>query len=275
MDLLAAEITARTGKDPGEHYRELAAEFGAPYYTRIDAPATPEQKAAAGEAVARGGPGVDARRRADHRQADPRPGQRRPDRRPEGRGPARLVRGPAVRHREHLQDLRGELPRPGAPGRHRGRGSRHRRPCAWGRRMSDRGRRAFLRFRRDTARPACCCTSRRCRRLRHRRSGAGRVRLGRPPPRGRAALVAGAAAGTDGVWRFAVSVPVVVRRQRAADQPGRPDRGRAVAGGRLRGPRILADRRRIREGRPVQAPPARDGVEPLQRRRPSGPPTRL
>jgi phosphoglucomutase len=44
MDLLAAEITARTGKDPGEQYRELAAQFGTPYYTRIDAPATPEQK---------------------------------------------------------------------------------------------------------------------------------------------------------------------------------------------------------------------------------------
>jgi len=45
MDLLAGEITARTGKDPGEHYRELTAEFGATHYTRIDAPATPEQKA--------------------------------------------------------------------------------------------------------------------------------------------------------------------------------------------------------------------------------------
>jgi len=45
MDLLAAEIAARTGKDPGEHYRELTAEFGEPYYKRIDAPATPEQKA--------------------------------------------------------------------------------------------------------------------------------------------------------------------------------------------------------------------------------------
>jgi phosphoglucomutase len=45
MDLLAAEITARTGKDPGEHFAELAAEFGTPYYTRIDAPATPGQKA--------------------------------------------------------------------------------------------------------------------------------------------------------------------------------------------------------------------------------------
>jgi phosphoglucomutase len=44
MDLLAAEITARTGKNPGEHYRELTTEFGTPYYTRIDAPATPEQK---------------------------------------------------------------------------------------------------------------------------------------------------------------------------------------------------------------------------------------
>jgi phosphoglucomutase len=45
MDLLGAEITACTGKDPGEHYRELTAEFGTPYYTRIDAPANPEQKA--------------------------------------------------------------------------------------------------------------------------------------------------------------------------------------------------------------------------------------
>jgi phosphoglucomutase len=45
MGLLAAEITARTGKDPGEHYAELTAEFGTSYYARVDAPATPEQKA--------------------------------------------------------------------------------------------------------------------------------------------------------------------------------------------------------------------------------------
>ena len=45
MDLLAAEITARTNKDPGELYQELTTEFGTPYYTRIDAPATPDQKA--------------------------------------------------------------------------------------------------------------------------------------------------------------------------------------------------------------------------------------
>ena len=45
MGLLAAEITARMGKDPGELYQELTNEFGTPFYTRIDAPATPDQKA--------------------------------------------------------------------------------------------------------------------------------------------------------------------------------------------------------------------------------------
>ena len=45
MDFLAAEITAVTGKDPGQHFAELAQKFGMPYYTRIDAPATPDQKA--------------------------------------------------------------------------------------------------------------------------------------------------------------------------------------------------------------------------------------
>lgn len=45
MDLLAAEITAVTGKDPGQHYQELTAQFGTPLYRRIDQPATPEQKA--------------------------------------------------------------------------------------------------------------------------------------------------------------------------------------------------------------------------------------
>lgn len=46
MGLLAAEIMAVTGKDPGQRFQELAAKFGQPYYVRIDAPATPEQKAA-------------------------------------------------------------------------------------------------------------------------------------------------------------------------------------------------------------------------------------
>lgn len=44
MDLLAAEILAKTGRDPGEHYRALEGEFGAPHYARMDAPATAEQK---------------------------------------------------------------------------------------------------------------------------------------------------------------------------------------------------------------------------------------
>jgi len=48
MDLLAAEITARTAKDPGEHFSDLVSEFGQPYYTRIDKPASPEEKAKLG-----------------------------------------------------------------------------------------------------------------------------------------------------------------------------------------------------------------------------------
>ena len=47
--LLAAEITARMGKDPGEIYRELTREFGEPVYDRVEAPATPEQKANLGK----------------------------------------------------------------------------------------------------------------------------------------------------------------------------------------------------------------------------------
>ena len=46
MDLLAAEIMAKTGRDPGEHYETLTERFGKPWYERIDVPLTPEQKAA-------------------------------------------------------------------------------------------------------------------------------------------------------------------------------------------------------------------------------------
>ena len=46
LGLLSAEITARTGKDPGEYYQDITQRHGTPYYTRIDAPATPSQKAA-------------------------------------------------------------------------------------------------------------------------------------------------------------------------------------------------------------------------------------
>jgi phosphoglucomutase len=44
LGLLAAEITARTGKDPGVHFQEIVGEFGMPFYTRIDAPVSHEQK---------------------------------------------------------------------------------------------------------------------------------------------------------------------------------------------------------------------------------------
>jgi phosphoglucomutase len=44
LGLLSAEITAKTGRDPGEHFQDITAKFGQSFYTRIDAPATPEQK---------------------------------------------------------------------------------------------------------------------------------------------------------------------------------------------------------------------------------------
>ncbi len=46
LDLLAAEITAKTGKDPAEQYKLLEAQFGSPVYERMDAAANPAQKAA-------------------------------------------------------------------------------------------------------------------------------------------------------------------------------------------------------------------------------------
>jgi phosphoglucomutase len=49
MDLLAAELTAVTGKEPGEHFREISDRFGRPYYTRLDVPSSAEQKAALSE----------------------------------------------------------------------------------------------------------------------------------------------------------------------------------------------------------------------------------
>ena len=79
MDLLAAEILARTGKDPGEHYpRADRDSIGTPFYTRIDAPATPEQKAKLAKLDPSSRQGVRPGRRADRRQADPRPGNNAP-----------------------------------------------------------------------------------------------------------------------------------------------------------------------------------------------------
>jgi len=124
MNLLAAEITARTGKDPGEHYHALTAEFGTAYYTRIDAAATPEQKGEAGATVARGGQGIEPCRRTDHRKALSCAGEQRPDRWSQGRHPQRLVRSAPVRHRSRLQDLRRKLQGRATPA-----GDRNRRPA--------------------------------------------------------------------------------------------------------------------------------------------------
>lgn len=57
LDLLAAEIRAVTGRDPGQHYAALTAQFGAPVYTRIDVPTTPEQKARLSKLDAKSMPG--------------------------------------------------------------------------------------------------------------------------------------------------------------------------------------------------------------------------
>ena len=111
-DLLAAEITARTGRDPG---RALPRARRGVRLARLHPhrrPGDARAEGAAPEALPRGRHGHDARRRADHRQAHQGTRQRRADRRPESRRRERLVRRAALGHREHLQDLRRELPRP-------------------------------------------------------------------------------------------------------------------------------------------------------------------
>ena len=132
MALLAAEITARTGTDPGLHYKALEERFGASHYTRIDAPASPEQKARLQTLSPETVSATTARRRADRRAADARSSEQRADQRSQDRRAERVVRGQAVRHRERLQDLRGELPQRSAPRRHRDRSPAHRRRGARG-----------------------------------------------------------------------------------------------------------------------------------------------
>ena len=109
MDLLAAEITARTGKDPGEHYHDLTAEFGTPYYTRIDAPATPEQKARLEKLSPEAVTASNLAGESITTKLTRAPGNDAADWRAKSGGGQRLVRGPALRHGKHLQDLCGEL----------------------------------------------------------------------------------------------------------------------------------------------------------------------
>ncbi len=124
MNLLAAEITARTGKDPGEHYAELTAQFGTPLYTRIDVHATPEQKSRLRElspnaitaSSLAGEPIVEKLTRS--------PGDNAPIGGLKVVTAGRLVCRAAFRDRGHLQDLRGELQGSGAPRRNSERGRR-------------------------------------------------------------------------------------------------------------------------------------------------------
>ena len=173
MDLLAAEITARTGKDPGEHYRELTAEFGTPYYTRIDAPATPEQKArleklspaAVKESELAGEPITAKLTRA--------PGNNAPigglkvvaasgwfAARPSGTEDIYKIYAESFKDQAHLDAIVSEAQEivnnalkasDPVPGRQEDDHERQRLV-----------RRVFPRSRRNTAPPACCCTSRRC-----------------------------------------------------------------------------------------------------------------
>ena len=103
--LLAAEITARTGRDPGETFDRLTCELGVPFYERIDAPATAEQKARL-KAVSPEQIGMNVTCwRANTREAYNRSGQRRCVRGDQGNRREWMVRRPAVRHGGCLQDL--------------------------------------------------------------------------------------------------------------------------------------------------------------------------
>ena len=113
--LLAAEITARMGRDPGEIYRELTSEFGEPIYERIDAPATPEQKAILGQLSPDQITSSELAGEKIIGETHDRAGQRGGHRRAEGDDRERLVRGATVGHGERVQDLRRELPRRRSP----------------------------------------------------------------------------------------------------------------------------------------------------------------
>ncbi len=109
MDLLGGRDHGSDRQGPG---RALPGTDGKVRYAVLHPHRRPRDAGAKGalaEAVAGGRQGIGPGGRADHGQADPRPGQWRPHRRSEGRDRKRLVRGPPLRHREHLQDLRREL----------------------------------------------------------------------------------------------------------------------------------------------------------------------
>ena len=119
--LLSAEITARVGKDPGEIYHELTRELGDPVYERIDAPATPEQKAA----LARLSPSDIHATEVDPEDSDYRSGRRQSDWRNRSDSQGWLVCSTSFGHGENLQDLRREFPRSEPSTTDRGRSPDH------------------------------------------------------------------------------------------------------------------------------------------------------
>ncbi len=128
--LLAAEITARTGHDPGDIYQDLTREFGEAGLRPRGGAGHSRAEGAARKDIGR--PGADERtgRGADPDHPHPRAGQRRRHRRDQGDGRRWLVRGPPVRDRGHLQDLCGELSRSGPPAPHPGGGADDSERCA-------------------------------------------------------------------------------------------------------------------------------------------------
>ncbi len=124
--LLAAEMTATTGRDPGETYAALTERFGAPVYRRIDAPATPEQKAALGELSPDAVTATELAGRAHHGQAHRGTRQRCRHRRAQGRHRAGLVRGASIGHGERDQAVRRVVRGRGTPGAHHRGGEGHR-----------------------------------------------------------------------------------------------------------------------------------------------------
>ena len=151
--LLAAELTAKLGRNPAEVYAGLTERFGAPAYRRIDAPATPERQGArwAGSRRSRRGRD-DARRRPDHAELTTAPGNGASIGGLKVETDAGLVRRPPVGHGERDQAVRGVVPGRGAPragargggGDRRGRGvlavaAGHRRPWRRSRRRRRRG----------------------------------------------------------------------------------------------------------------------------------------
>ena len=269
MDLLAAEITARTGKDPGEHYRELTAEFGTPYYTRIDAPATPEQKArlerlspeAVKESNLAGEPIIAKLTRAPGNDA-PIGGLKVVARsgwfaaRPSGTEDVYKIYAESFKDEAHLDAIVSEaremvnaaVSGSGAPAIESGEADM----------MAIAGRasapfppeyRASGVLLHVTSLPSPS---------RHRRSGTRRSGLGRPSGRCWPKLVAIAAARPDGIWQLAVSAAFFLCRKRAAGQSGGSDRGRITVPGGLRRQFVLCDCCRLCGGDAFQASASRD-----------------